>query len=481
MASPVPAGAVRFKYTGTPCAVARVLFRSQRAYFASFSHAKKIVAAGRVWVRGVVGKGNTEVREGDEVAFVPSHEVVHVAGAAERWVHAGEAAELREVLAPYLSTAASVKKALEGKHVTVDGVAAGDARALIAPGAELAYESGTARRVVYFDELEVVYEAASWAVVVKPPGLFMDASAGSQEGGREGAKSKRSVKTLASVLPHNLQAAAAPDRLAVPAAVHRLDAPVGGLVAVAKTRAAARALAGAFAARDVAKTYTAIVAGRPDGADGEITADVDGKPAKTTYHTARVIQSLRFGHVSVLELHPHTGRFHQLRRHLAWALKTPIIGDKAYAPEHEAAVGSGMYLWASRLEVPDPGTGERRVFTSAPPAKYESFLRREERVSAAAASGEVTSDYVRRLIQAKAEDQQDPAPAPAKRKLDAEPAPAAKRARARADPLSAAHTGCPVLASWEFWTGYIAHAWDAFCRRVLVAFGTPSATVEPPP
>lgn len=46
------------------------------------------------------------------------------------------------------------------------------------------------------------------------------------------------------------------------AQVHRLDSEMGGLLMVAKTRHALRALSGAFGAREVGKQFTALVGGR---------------------------------------------------------------------------------------------------------------------------------------------------------------------------------------------------------------------------
>ena len=77
-------------------------------------------------------------------------------------------------------------------------------------------------------------------------------------------------RTIASLLPYNLTPSQAADSLVAPAAAHRLDAPVGGLLVVAKTGSAARALHTAFSERQVQKTYVAIVAGKPEHACGEV-------------------------------------------------------------------------------------------------------------------------------------------------------------------------------------------------------------------
>lgn len=123
-------------------------------------------------------------------------------------------------------------------------------------------------RVVYFERLRVIMENDAWAVVVKPPGLLMYA-AGTSRGGVDAC-----VRTVASMLPFSLRPATAADALPVPVAAHRLDQPVGGLVAVAKTRAASRRLSALFASRRVVKTYVALLAGTPSSSAGDVASPV---------------------------------------------------------------------------------------------------------------------------------------------------------------------------------------------------------------
>src|SRR4029077_3562161 len=86
--------------------------------------------------------------------------------------------------------------------------------------------------------------------------------------------------------------------------VHRLDKDTSGLLVVAKTDAAHRALSRDFAARRVARAYAAIVWGVPIPASGEIAGNIGrsvtnrkkmavvsdqrGKPAATRYRIERV-------------------------------------------------------------------------------------------------------------------------------------------------------------------------------------------------
>eukprot|EP00523_Entomoneis_sp_CCMP467_P011587 CAMPEP_0168719084 /NCGR_PEP_ID=MMETSP0724-20121128/854_1 /TAXON_ID=265536 /ORGANISM="Amphiprora sp., Strain CCMP467" /LENGTH=120 /DNA_ID=CAMNT_0008765623 /DNA_START=117 /DNA_END=479 /DNA_ORIENTATION=+ len=61
--------------------------------------------------------------------------------------------------------------------------------------------------------------------------------------------------------------------------------------------------------------------------------------------------------MTLLQVQPHTGRTHQIRRHLAYCLGWPIVGDAKYDKGHSAAKilrTNGMYLCCHSLEFPYP-------------------------------------------------------------------------------------------------------------------------------
>lgn len=120
---------------------------------------------------------------------------------------------------------------------------------------------------------------------------------------------------------------------------HRLDRDTAGCLVIALKKSALVAAQALFANGGVTKTYWAIVAGVPGQSEGEIdlplekttignhwkmTASATGLPASTSW---RLLGSI--GAKSWLELHPHTGRTHQIRAHCA-AIGHPIIGDPVY-------------------------------------------------------------------------------------------------------------------------------------------------------
>jgi tRNA pseudouridine32 synthase / 23S rRNA pseudouridine746 synthase len=120
---------------------------------------------------------------------------------------------------------------------------------------------------------------------------------------------------------------------------HRLDRDTAGCLLIALKKSALVAAQELFASGAVQKTYWAVVAGVPTKASGEINlplakvavgnvwkmAPTVGAPIATTSWRSRGAG----GGMAWLELHPHTGRTHQIRAHCA-ALGHPVLGDAIY-------------------------------------------------------------------------------------------------------------------------------------------------------
>lgn len=127
--------------------------------------------------------------------------------------------------------------------------------------------------------------------------------------------------------------------------VHRLDRDTSGCLLLAKGLAAARHFDAAFREGRVQKTYLALVHGVPErdafaidawlGPDrrrpGKVVAADRELPGFRSARTAVRVQRA-FGRHALLELHPATGRGHQLRVHLQSA-GHPIVGDYDYGGE----------------------------------------------------------------------------------------------------------------------------------------------------
>ena len=211
-------------------------------------------------------------------------------------------------------------------------------------------------------ELDVVYEDEWVAAISKPPGLMTSGFA---------------PRTAARALPGCLSPSSRPDALPAPWPAHRLDAPTGGLLLIAKTATAASALGKSFQNREVFKRYRALLTGRLDG-EGEVTEALDERACHTRYRAVEHVRSLRYGWLTEVDMWPLTGRTHQLRRHMA-GLGVPILGDRRYGSRGAIYRSKGLLLWAVELEVPHPDGTRRLHIEIPPPAKFATHQARETR------------------------------------------------------------------------------------------------------
>jgi 23S rRNA pseudouridine955/2504/2580 synthase len=226
--------------------------------------------------------------------------------------------------------------------------------------------------------ITLVDEADDWLAVAKPPGLAVHGGAG------------ESGPTLLAILA---EAYAAPLELHP---VHRLDKPTSGVVLVAKSASAARALQAAWPSAK--KRYHAIALGRVAG-PLELSAplaDEDGvrRPARTRARPLAYLGGLE-PKTTWLEVELETGRFHQIRRHLAGEKRPVLLDDrygdfaanKAFSKAAKDAgvrgVGkSDLLLHAHTLELTIDGAARR--FVAPLPARWRALL-----AAAGAPPGEV--------------------------------------------------------------------------------------------
>lgn len=207
-------------------------------------------------------------------------------------------------------------------------------------------------------ELSIVYEDEWLLAVDKPSGMLIHPSRAKNEG------------TLANFVAGYYQKAG---QCAAFHPLTRLDRDTFGVVLVAKNAHIHALLQEAHPQ----KTYEALVYGTPPQPEGEVTApiarcempsllrriDPEGKPCRTLY---RVLESGE--HFSRLELHPVTGRTHQLRLHCAY-LGCPILGDPQYGSPESMAFSqtlglSSQLLCAKKITFPHPITGGNITVTS---------------------------------------------------------------------------------------------------------------------
>ncbi len=202
-------------------------------------------------------------------------------------------------------------------------------------------------------KLDILFEDEYLAVVNKPPGI-------------EVSGNKKWI--LENALHSNIKPSFQKDALPNPQAIHRLDFPTSGVLLVGKTHSTVKTLNKLFEERKIVKTYHAITIGEMNK-EGTITTNVDGKNASSEYTVLREVNSERFGSLNLTKLVPHTGRKHQLRRHMA-ELGNPILGDADYGKEGLILKGKGLYLHASSLEFIHPLTNEQLKINAPLPKKF---------------------------------------------------------------------------------------------------------------
>lgn len=169
-----------------------------------------------------------------------------------------------------------------------------------------------------------------------------------------------------------------------PGIVHRLDKDTSGLLVVARTDEAHRALAAQVAAREVERHYLALARGRLQSRTGTIDAPI-GRERRTRTRMAVAGAGSREArtHFTVLELlaassyaevRLETGRTHQIRAHFA-AIGHPLIGDPTYGSGESYGLAR-QFLHAHRLAFTHPSSGERVEFVSELPPDLAAALER---------------------------------------------------------------------------------------------------------
>jgi len=152
--------------------------------------------------------------------------------------------------------------------------------------------------------------------------------------------------------------------------IHRLDREASGLMLLAHNRNAAMLLSKLFQENTIEKRYFAEVIGKPEiAANGkQLTTELDEKSACTEVLAALPAKTEKN---TILDIKLHTGRLHQIRRHLA-DFGYPVVGDPKYGETRQKGFYE-LHLCAWKISFLSPFTKEN-VSYQVPREKRPSFL-----------------------------------------------------------------------------------------------------------
>ena len=226
--------------------------------------------------------------------------------------------------------------------------------------------------------IDIVHQDPHLLVVNKPAGI-----ATTSPGGKECLVSRVREADATAPLLHP---------------VSRLDAQVSGLVTVARTRQANRALREAREAGVYRRLYLGLALRAPDPPEGSWEAAIatdprdprrrvaklgeggrsrnHARPAATDYRTERVVRQ-----AALLHLWPRTGRTHQLRVHCSLA-GAPLLGDRHYGgpvrlvlPDGRVLRARRVMLHCARLVLPDLVRSGELLVAARPPDDMVALWR----------------------------------------------------------------------------------------------------------
>lgn len=207
-------------------------------------------------------------------------------------------------------------------------------------------------------KLNIVYEDKYLSVVSKDAGILTHPTP------------RSSSHTMVNALLYrykNLSNISGKDRAGI---VHRLDKNTSGLLIVARDDETHRLLSDMFKARLIKKTYSALVWGSFSEKKGEIVLPVGrsgldrkkmsisidrGRDAVTKFEVKEEL-----GDSALLDIHPETGRTHQIRVHLSY-IGHPVLGDEIYGTRKSQKLAKDLeltrqFLHAKKLVFTHPVT-----------------------------------------------------------------------------------------------------------------------------
>ena len=233
--------------------------------------------------------------------------------------------------------------------------------------------------------LSVLYKDDELTVIDKPSGMVVHPAAGHRKG------------TLVNALLHHVGGLSGVGGADRPGIVHRLDRGTSGVMVVARTDRAHRAIAQQFHDREVGKIYLALVWGtmkpgeklsKPIGRDPRQRQKMSSRAKRSRPAFTRIEQVESLGGVSLVHVSIGTGRTHQIRVHLSEA-GHPVVGDTLYGgkrksvPPRLAALSKldRPFLHAFQLSFAHPTDGRLMSFEAPLPIDLQTVLNALRRAS----------------------------------------------------------------------------------------------------
>ncbi len=221
-------------------------------------------------------------------------------------------------------------------------------------------------------DIPILFEDENVLAIDKPAGMVVHPSAGHSKG-----------TLVHAALAHTPFLAGIGGKMR-PGIVHRLDKNTSGIILIAKNEASHKWLQQQFKDRLVVKKYLALVDGRPTTPTGRIIAPLtrdrnnrkrmaiapegEGRYAETEYNTLREFKSHTY-----LEVHPLTGRTHQIRVHMA-SVGCPIAADTLYGYRNPSVGLDRHFLHAFQLSICLLGEKQPHQFQANLPEDLAAIL-----------------------------------------------------------------------------------------------------------
>lgn len=214
------------------------------------------------------------------------------------------------------------------------------------------------------DKVQLIHQDPQYLIVNKPAGwITNDASTTTDQ------------PVLQTYLRENFNYPISKNNELRSGIVHRLDKPTSGILIIAKTPEAFANLQEQFKQRKVQKTYLALAHGKVEPEKGTINVPVGRTPwnrrrfgvvpgsreARTDYEVEKLYKKDNET-LSLVKLHPKTGRTHQIRVHLKH-INHPIVSDPFYAgrktSRKDLAWCPRLFLHASEITFTHPTTNKQ--------------------------------------------------------------------------------------------------------------------------